>query len=441
MKQRLLKHRLLLFWFWAGYFVDPTIGQTPSNPDELSRQFVFFVDTSFSMARQKPTVTQTISDLILNGLNGQMQSGDTFVIWTFNEEVETRRFAPHIWAAEQRQALAQRAGQFLRSLRYEKQTRMDKAMAEMRNAIQASKALTVILVTDGDTPIAGTPYDRRINLLYSERGRDLRKIRKPFLTTLVTSNGQFLASVVSAAGEPIKIPETRPPVHTVPTIDLPSATRPEPPSVRPAAPQAEAIISASPPPFTPPQQTPAVQTNLSTVDPIPPASAQAIPVPDGSESVKPTPPSAVPRPAETSTPEAEPVKSRIETAPPVMESALSKNDIPAVTTPAARTESGPTTKASADTDRPSPDLADIRPEKERPAPDRVPVSTPESSQLAVVDNAALAASSEASNPQRYLVLGLALLLLALGLVVWYLRNARPQSRPSLISRSLDNRKK
>ena len=86
---------------------------------------------------------------------------------------------------------ADQTGRGLRSQWFEKQTRIDAAMAEPEGN-EGPKFLTVILLSDGDSPMTGTPFDRSVNLVYREHF-ELQRTRRPFVTTLVASNGQFVA--------------------------------------------------------------------------------------------------------------------------------------------------------------------------------------------------------------------------------------------------------
>lgn len=122
-----------------------------------------------------------------------MQSGEAFTIWTFNEQVYTNRFSPQIWSRDQRQPLAERTAQFIRNQRFEKRTRIERVMPELSKVSAAPDRLRIFLFSDGDTSLAGTPFDRSINLAYAQHGRTARKARTPLVTLLSVRGGRMVA--------------------------------------------------------------------------------------------------------------------------------------------------------------------------------------------------------------------------------------------------------
>src|SRR5262245_56979671 len=61
------------------------------------QRFLFLVDTSAAMKKIDASTRQALFDLIHSGINGQMTNGDTFGIWTFNEQVYTGQFPMQTW--------------------------------------------------------------------------------------------------------------------------------------------------------------------------------------------------------------------------------------------------------------------------------------------------------------------------------------------------------
>ncbi len=402
-----MKRALFFFGICAACAGSPILAQTPAKAEETPGQYLFIVDASFSMARQKQTLVRTLSDLILNGLNGQMRPGESFAVWTFNEEVSTLRFTTQIWTPEHREALAERTAQFLNKKRFEKQTRMEKAIAEMWRAVKASEAITVILLSDGDRAVIGTPFDRSLNLAYAERGRELRKARKPFVTALVARGGQIVAWAITAAGEPMILPDVS---HLLQLSRPPASPTSAPPNIPPPSlvPQQIEIAAAEPKPAQPPQETPSPSIQRSSV-PSPTTLPQA-----ASAS------SAAVRPQETSNPK----PPSIVTNPTI--DGTDGSAIPAV--------------AKVETDAP---VADPIPAKERAQPiatHQTVVTSSAPSGSTPGESATLALATPTANSNSYLALGILLLLLALALLFWYLRHGRSKVRSSLISRSLDGGK-
>lgn len=402
-----MKRALLFLGICATCAGSPILAQTPAKAEEATGHYLFIVDTSFSMARQKQTLVRTLSDLILNGLNGQMRPGESFAVWTFNEEVSTLRFTTQIWTPEQREALAERTAQFLNKKRFEKQTHMEKAIAEMWRVVKASKAITVILLSDGDRAVIGTPFDRSLNLAYAERGRELRKARKPFVTALVARGGQILAWAITAAGEPMTLPDVSHLLQTSRPPALPTSAPLNIPTPN-LVPQQIEIAAPELKPHQPPQEAPSPSIQRSTV--ISPTTLPQAAPGSGSEvrpqeTSNPKPPSIATNPTiDGPAPSAIPAAAKVEAHAPVADPIPAKERAqPIATHPTVATSSGPSGSIPG-------------------------------------ESTTLALATTTANSNSYLALGILLLLLALALLFWYLRHGRSKVRSSLISRSLDGGK-
>jgi hypothetical protein len=55
-----------------------------------------------------------VFDLIFSGIDGYMRDGDTFGVWTFDEEVGTGKFPMQVWNSEKPLEGASRAATFVR---------------------------------------------------------------------------------------------------------------------------------------------------------------------------------------------------------------------------------------------------------------------------------------------------------------------------------------
>src|SRR5216110_2941573 len=185
-------------------------GQDTTNDDALPRppyRYLFLVDTSSAMSRQKNITVDTVSKLILSGIGGRIQTGEAWNIWTFDNQLHTNLFPAQLWDLQQRAQVADRAYRFLRDQRLnKKKEHLDKYLPALADEAQRSGALTVFLFTDGSKPIEGTPFDARINEIFTRHAAGMRKAKKPFVIVLVAQDGQFAAHAVEAGGAPIYIP-------------------------------------------------------------------------------------------------------------------------------------------------------------------------------------------------------------------------------------------
>jgi len=473
----------------------------PAQPPAalLHHEYVFVIDTSFSMNRIAPATRAALRELIANGVQQRMRSGDRFELWTFDDQIHARRYPAQTWTVASSQELAARAFAFINRQRFEKQARPKAALAELNRAARQAPALTAIILTDGDDTMQGTPFDAELNAMLRRWHGQVRQARQPFVVALQASNGEFDAWAVGVPNQPIMLPQ----------LELAAQLARAQPAAAPAQPQPPppAELNAPPPqplpqPATPPAPAAPQEPGVSAATQ--PALAKSLPAPPP----KPGPPSelapSVLSPAKPAReaeraplpgPPARPVASAKETQrPPVQEAGAGPGaapqpakpplEPPRAITPAPAT---PERQKDAVKDTPPPTVvplpAEPAPQRITPAPARdtaefkpaapgsgprpdVPPAPGQAERIKPVVSAASIQNQAATNagptgpkarkpplqqtalitpepasPQRWLNLGLGAGLLALGswFGYWYVRRSR-QARPmSLISQSLERR--
>ena len=107
----------------------PAMAQKPGARSAPKYNVLFVVDTSISMAREREAVAQTVFNLIRNSLPDKVGPGDRLGVWTFHERVYTARFLPETWTPERGEIIADRVAGYLRTVRFERQSRPAKAIA------------------------------------------------------------------------------------------------------------------------------------------------------------------------------------------------------------------------------------------------------------------------------------------------------------------------
>ncbi len=397
---------ILVFFAWLPSGVLRAASAASDAPPTY--RYLILIDTSFSMARTKEATARTVRELIISGVQGRMQRGDTLGLWIFNEEVETRRFPTFLWAPEQSESLAERAVYLFKKEKFEKQTRMDKALAEMFKAVQSTELLTVFIISDGDEPIVGTPFDRSINAIYRQYARSLRREKKPFVTMFVAQDGELNSWSVHTGGSIIVLPDLPQPRRAVqealpPTIVTNVAPLPAPSAVAAAPPTAPPIETAKKEPIPdsakerPPTQTPVA---------LPPAAKQV----ESVASTAPLPGAASPE-----------IVIRQATEPPVPKTTTAQTTVSVTPLPATQTAAE---RAS-----------DLAPER---SPAQTPPSTAVATQTAPTPPPAgmIVPPDQNVTFWRFLALG-SLLVLITGLLLLY-RNYRAPRQPSFISRSMNS---
>jgi hypothetical protein len=437
-----------------------TSRKTPPLP--AGDRFLFVVDTSAGMARLGNASRQAVFDLIESGLNGHMRPGDTYGLWTFNSEPQTGVFPMQVWNTNTLE-LASRAEVFLRDQPYEKRARLAPTVARLNSIIALVQDVTIFIVTDGTTPIKGTPFDEGINAAFKQRLPEVRQVKKPLVTTLIARGGALVHWSVTLAGEsfllldrtsppamaraPDSAPTNAPPVRVLPSTPrapiIIQRARP-PDSVAPAKPPNAQIEPPVPPPPTDPVVEPAL-TNLQSAAPAPAARQET-------------------NPASLLAPDSKPVAVvETDTNPPVFSVAATvrsqaNNPPPQLLAPGAGNPARDLTVAATTNGNTNPVAAlDLPPAAQTSAPPSPALSRPSLlSPVAVAareslsvekqtndaSGSALAVAGPAAAPRTLrplpmLAFGVILLLGAFMLIILFVKRSRSAPKPSVISQSMD----
>ena len=201
-----MKKNLFLLILLCGFV--PKILAAAEPPDHFADQkkrFLFVVENTSAMKRSAKAAQETVRELIESGVQGEMKSGDTYGIWTFDEQLNST-FPVKTWSPEESKPLALSAQDFLKKHQYKNNGKLNVALPKVYSLIKASKSITVILVTTGSEAIHGTPFDQEINTIYPQYSRELHDAKIPFVTVLIGYYGRPVAySVNSSLG--IQIPQ------------------------------------------------------------------------------------------------------------------------------------------------------------------------------------------------------------------------------------------
>ena len=183
------------------------IVNTTIKPAADGQRFLFLVDTSASMERLQQEVEATVYELIRSGFGGYMEAGDTYGMWTFNKQAYPGRFAMQVWDPRKVSPLATIAAAFLSERTYEKTSNLKQAIASLAPVVNSVSNLNVVIISDGGSPMKGTPFDDAINADYRKKNRERKDLKRPFVTTLIVRDGWFVNHSVKIAGQPIPLPD------------------------------------------------------------------------------------------------------------------------------------------------------------------------------------------------------------------------------------------
>ena len=442
-----MKRFSLLLGTLLGLLAHPVPAQPPqpsSAPTQMESRYLFIVDTSSAMSRHNEAVRQIVYDLISSGMNGQMRKGDSYALWTYNEQNYPGVFPLQNWNPYDPVLAGGRAALFLKKQRYEKQAKPQAVITDLAAVIENARDLTVYWISDGYTELKGTAFDELINAACFYKIRAMKKNPQPLVTTLIAQDGKIAHWAVSLASEPKAIPRTPPkPVivakpapeeKTIVAVVPPATVEKIPPTPKPAIPPTTAK-KAEVPAKTKPGPEPAVTTDTPKpvpVVPLPkPVAPEIVPtvskpiVPEVKpvvkpESAKPNPPVAPTVPVKTAS---EPLPVKVDSTPVKTEVASVNGEQPKNTSPAP-----------------------VQTAKSHPAEASVKSATANGSEgkaprLPRVAHTAVVVPPQSSfKDWQYLAAGLA--LLSIGCWLFYLhRQARASVHPSIISDSLNRKRK
>jgi hypothetical protein len=257
--------------------------------------------------------------------------------------------------------------EFVRTQKFERVSSFVSVTPALQRVVTNSTKLTVLIFSDGVSPLTGTPYDAQINAAY-EPFRDTQKQeRMPFVTVLRAKNQEYLGYAVTPSPWAVEFPKfppepvvvvpkvepkpqpkpTVPPLivigkkdtNTTPAVELPQPGSEPKPEPKPGMTEAEKLfvkLAAEQGVELPPNYGSNVATSVTTPAATPRTNAsaeQSKPIPGASEPPKPAPPSAGTTSSAQKNPEPKPAP--VTASEPVVKS-KSEPEIQAVVSPAAK---------------------------------------------------------------------------------------------------------
>ena len=227
--------------------------ENKSAPED---RILVIVETSSAMQKRTENVQKLVGEMFSSGLGGDMRSGDTIGMWTFNDELRTGQFPLQRWTKATRQRVAVTMVQFLQQQNYAKTARPAVFWETLTNIVARSERITVVIVSSGNEPITGTPFDESIAQNYLKNDEAQRKAKMPFITMLRAYHGKFVSFSVNLPPWPMELPEYPKEARRAPE---PAAAKPTP------------VAALLPPAPTIPvtDHAPVYATNVPVADPTP----------------------------------------------------------------------------------------------------------------------------------------------------------------------------
>ncbi len=376
-----------------------------------ANRWLLIFDTSSAMHGRSKATEEMVADLLTTGMHGRLHQRDTIGIWTFSDKLHAGEAPLQIWSAEKSQMIARHTLQYLEAFRYGKSANLQVVLTNMFAVVDSSDFITIILFSDGDQPIKGTPFDDEINKQYKDNYKQQKKAGMPIVTLFQAKGGTFLTNTVNFGPWPINIPPV-----------------PAPPAPKPVEPQ------AAPKPAPPPQTAPPIiYDGRKSQSDIPENTAPV------ATNVAEVAPAAVTQESVTATPAETPAVVQTAETPPTPAPAVAETPQPAATPPPVATSPPP--EIAADTQSESkPAAAPMTPSStnELQPPPAAPAANASKPAAPVppVETATSVPSPNLLSTRNLAIASIAFAAIVCGLLLMAARNAR-KTQSSLITRSLD----
>jgi hypothetical protein len=168
------------------------------------------------MKRCLPAVQKALNDILAASTNGQLHSGDSIGVWTFDQELQVGQFPLQRWRPDNAATIASNITAFVGSRRYSKKTGFNALLPRLNRVVQDPERLTVLVFCDGYGEIHGTPYDVEINQLFQQRQSERQKARLPIVVGLRSQRGEYTGCMVSFPPQLVNLPAFPPLPEAVP---------------------------------------------------------------------------------------------------------------------------------------------------------------------------------------------------------------------------------
>lgn len=225
-QNQIVRRGLILAALLTGTFLAPALRAQPA-PQRVDNRFLLIFDTSSDMRQRLPAVQKALDALLATSVNGQLHSGDSVGVWTFDQDLHAGQFPLQHWKPDDAPMIASNITKFVKKQHYLNKTGFDALQPLLNQVVQGSERLTVLIFCDGKGEIHGTPYDAGINQIIQQRQRERQKGELPIIIGLRSQRGQYVGCMVSFPPQTVSLPEF-PPLPEVPHAP-PVANAPAPP--------------------------------------------------------------------------------------------------------------------------------------------------------------------------------------------------------------------
>jgi hypothetical protein len=240
------------------------------QPSKQGNRFLFIVSTSSAMSRSRDATARQLAGFVGNGLEGWLKAGDTYGVWTYNGQIDTR-FPMQTWNPGEAASLAEKTQQYLSGQACQGKEVPAAFMPALTRVIDSVKDVIVLIVNDGTQPLNGTPFDVEINKARAQVLPEMKQLRQPVITALLVRKGQIEKWGVNSPELRLPLPNPSALITMTPAKDesLPLKQNADGGAPNPASNTVTAAVSPAPAAGASnlPVRPKAALTNLAKVEP------------------------------------------------------------------------------------------------------------------------------------------------------------------------------
>jgi hypothetical protein len=143
-----------------------------------------------------------------------MTNGDTYGVWLVNDVNDTS-LPMEVWKQRFAVEIAARPTLAVKDRGFKGASRLDLALADATRIAQNVGDVTVIIVSNGETPFSGTPFDDEINAATARIFPEMKRAKATVNTVLVAQEGKWVAWAVNSPEFLVVLPTVPPkPIRT-----------------------------------------------------------------------------------------------------------------------------------------------------------------------------------------------------------------------------------
>lgn len=179
--------------------------QVASNALAQDRWLLIFENSS-AMKKRMPAVGLELQKLFFTSMGGQMHSGDSLGVWTFDKTLHVGEFPLSTWQPEKADVTASNLVTFLNQRSFKGEVNFNVLQPILGEVVDASQRLTVLIFCEGQGEISWTPYTEAINQSLRQSYAERKKNNQPFVVLLRVQEGKYFGCSVNFPPGEINFP-------------------------------------------------------------------------------------------------------------------------------------------------------------------------------------------------------------------------------------------